>query len=72
MLAPCVCCRQRPASDPEVGQAGVAAGIEEDVGWLDIAVDDACFVGVVERPSDPLQDSYGALLSDGTAPEQVP
>src|SRR5437762_2482257 len=37
------------AGDAEIGQFGVAAGIDQDIGRLDVAVDDARLVGEVER-----------------------
>jgi len=42
--------------DPEVGELGLAAGIEEDVRRLQVAVDDAARVRELERLEDGLRD----------------
>jgi hypothetical protein len=36
----------------EVGDPDVSLGIEQEVGWLDVAVDNPLAVGVVKRVSD--------------------
>ena len=54
---------------PEVGHLGhqpFVLGIQQDVGWLDVSVDQAVAVGRRDPPQD--RDRQGVDLSDGQAP----
>jgi hypothetical protein len=52
---------------PEIGQVRPAQGIEQDVGRLDIAVDQPVSVGVMQCFGDP-GDELGRIPERGTAP----
>jgi hypothetical protein len=56
---------------PEVGQVDVLARAEQDVGGLDVAVDEPGGVGGVQRGADLLDDPHGALGREAAfAPHQ--
>lgn len=50
----------------EVGQEGVAIVVEENVAGLEVAVDNASLVGMVQRRADAIQDM--SCLGDGKRP----
>ena len=50
------------ARDPEVGDYGVAVGVEEDVVHLDVAVDHALAMRVAERLRDVYADADDELF----------
>ena len=49
-----------PLGQAEVGDVRVAVGVEQDVGRLEVAVQDAALVGVVDRPGDGRQQAAAA------------
>ena len=42
--------------DAEVGDIGIGVGVEQDIGWLEVAVDDAQRMRPVERRGDAAEN----------------
>lgn len=57
--------------DAKVGELDAAGGAEEDVGGLDVAVDHALAVQVVERQQELAADNGNVGLGEDTGLEQV-
>ena len=53
--------------EAEVGEEGAAGGVEEDVGGLDVAMDDADGVGGGERARKVARDAQHGGLGEGLA-----
>jgi hypothetical protein len=59
------------AGDPEVRDAGEPVRVEEDVRWLEVAMDDASAVGDIERTSDAAKDRERIIEGERPAGEPV-
>ena len=55
------------AGDAEVGEGGATAGVDDDVAGLDVAVDHALSVGVVEGAGELGDDAAGLGWGEGSA-----
>jgi hypothetical protein len=52
------------AREAEVGHVGNARFVEQDVRWLQVEMNEAAIVGVLNRPSDWKHPRYGLCLAD--------
>jgi len=68
----CAAFRLEQFGDAEVGQIGVAVVIEQDVGRLHVAVDDAVAVGQRERGGHLIQQAAHPLRRPGRAVQRRP
>ena len=59
------------ACDAEVGELGRARRVEQDVGRLEVAVDDVVLVGVLEGRADAVHQLQGVLGRQGAVAAQV-
>ena len=51
--------------EPKISDLSVGIGVEENIGWLDIAVDNSCFVGVGETSANFYNQLTSSVLFNG-------